>query len=894
LGSRLKIGSDPDSSSDFIDYITPKTLTEVTYYVPDCDPGETPAYQIKASYSDPSGHLEGTLSDSTRSFYQNVRSRVKIECLDESLVSEEQKPKETEIQITFLQKSPYFSRTNENSKKNHDPDKELYWQLYQTSLKEYIFVHSASDKDGTGQFILMLMCLSSHEIFEATPENAATQILKIVERIQKTRSGLVWSFSQLRGAIQQAELLYEYALEKKYSLEKPEQKPAMPSVKNTTTGHRSPILVTDQDSSLPFKSHFNWTEIGKLFKQESRLLSAPVVVSPWQKTEEEMAKSSYAQKNRQRRIRRMRLGYAFFGNRPKEEQDGLDQSVTAVLREIGRLEDLTPSVIELREREVYEVVVQGHDFHKTKGQLDALKEKHATEVFLQETIKIAKKSFKKGRENERKTEPTCWLPGTNFLAIQGPRPPHYHPTRFLHNVVDARISHVVAIGCSLHGDHTAVDGLYESTDFTNYIAPENRDKDGNVVYPANQKSGPITVHYQPVEGAFKTYRLSCSAIDSAPVRSKATVKRKNETKEEKTPDDDFEIDITFLSLPDNQAFDLRSSPQRVREIFWEYHDISLQKLVLVHCRAGEGRTGNFILTQVLFSEIFSKKTVLSFDNPQKLAAKILQTLTRLRIAQPRLVSLENQFVMAIRNAVFLREYALQKKLLLNNHSDEEKDAKKEKEKEDAIAKMVEPLFAMSPPKNHKEILQRLADEIKTESKDLLFFDLMEWRDDKTRLLKERNPIWEWKTPLIDNAEHSLQEAALLAFVEQLKPLNLCQKNEKFIEFQNIFRPLLIHKNQCWDSFFGIKNTTSWRKAIDQIRKNALQQLKDEVKKIEQPVDKLRRLEDARRLPIFNEHRDNVTLMRTTNAVDEIDRLIKEARQEIAASSVTRSPSFNNR
>jgi len=897
LSQNLKTNSYSSPSADCIDYIIPQTVTRVTHYTPDSDPGEKPPYQIEASYSSCNASCDSVIGTRRQLNADNIKSRVKIKVLGNPS-EEKNEEKETEIHITFLDKNAYWLKTDDNSdpniKKLHDDAKKLYWQLYQTSLQEYIFVHCASGVGETGWFVLMLMLLSSHEIFKKSAEDAANEILEIVARIRKNRPALIWTSQQLQVAIKHALLLYTYASEQNYSFEKPTtqlEKPAARRVANIT---RRPPPVADQDPSLPWGWHIlRESPIDTLFREESARLSSMPVTSrqQYQDDHQEKATSVYYQKNRRRQIRRMHWGYSTYLKQPSEKKKALNQSVKEAIKVIDQLQGVEPSTIETYKRELYEVVAQGDDFKKTKDQLDALKEKHAIEV----VINVAKKSFVPGTQCDTPSldsrflnYPVCQLTDTKFFSAPGPQEAK-HVAWLLGDATQVGVHHIVAIGNDLH-DKTCTDKNKRRDFLDDYVAPENQ-RENSTTY-LHLQGYSMTVAYRPIEGALETTDYGRRALDGAPIKSEITV-------------NDHTINLTFLPLADGGAFDLRSSSHRVREIFWEHHEIPSEQSVLVHCKAGYGRTGNFIFTQVLFSEIFSQETIFSLNKPNVLARKILAILSRLRQTQPNLLLAENQFIMAIRNAFFLREYALQKRALQQKQLAEkivtaEPEAKiapvasaPDEKKEESLVEIAKPLFAMSPPKNYNDILRHLTEKIKKESENIKYFDPIECRNKITESLKQKNPGWEWKTPLIDNAEHSIQQATLLAFVEQLSPLTLEKRNEQFIIFQNEFRKDLVHKNKCWDAFFGIKNTGSWIAAMDQMRKDALQKLKDGVQNT--PLaDKLRRLEDARRLSIFNEHRDNVTLRRTTNAVDEIDRLIKEARQEIAASSVTRSPFPNNR
>lgn len=67
-----------------------------------------------------------------------------------------------------------------------------------------------------------------------------------------------------------------------------------------------------------------------------------------------------------------------------------------------------------------------------------------------------------------------------------------------------------------------------------------------------------------------------------------------------------------------------------------------------------------------------------------------------------------------------------------------------------------------------------------------------------------------------------------------------------------------HKHIKWDSFFGNKITRTWNNVIKQIRERALEALTKEVNALDKDnLDtKIKRLTEACKMPLFNEHRNN--------------------------------------
>jgi hypothetical protein len=74
----------------------------------------------------------------------------------------------------------------------------------------------------TGHFILIQLILQlfvRNEIFSTSQDCVARKYLELVDQIRKTRPGLIWGIEQFEMAIHNAFVLYEYAIEKGYTLE---------------------------------------------------------------------------------------------------------------------------------------------------------------------------------------------------------------------------------------------------------------------------------------------------------------------------------------------------------------------------------------------------------------------------------------------------------------------------------------------------------------------------------------------------------------------------------------------------------------------------------------------------------------------------------------------------
>lgn len=148
-----------------------------------------------------------------------------------------------------------------------------------------------------------------------------------------------------------------------------------------------------------------------------------------------------------------------------------------------------------------------------------------------------------------------------------------------------------------------------------------------------------------------------------------------------------------------------------------------------------------------------------------------------------------------------------------------------------------------------------------------------------------------KTIQTFNQEKLIQD---LRMDEKGHPRKVQDRDNMFRAFTQ--KQILYHKHSTIDSIFGIKNTASWRRTMETIRADASRQLEDELKEImntsttylEGIQHQIALLKIYKKLPIFNEHRNNSILFGAfgrTQAVIDMDNAIKrleKKREEHAA------------
>lgn len=91
------------------------------------------------------------------------------------------------------------------------------------------------------------------------------------------------------------------------------------------------------------------------------------------------------------------------------------------------------------------------------------------------------------------------------------------------------------------------------------------------------------------------------------------------------------------------------------QVLWNLYQKYLTQLIVVHCAAGAGRTGQLIL---MFELVKHHKEIDVIKDPVGKAKAILAILDRLRLNRPALVLTTDQLEHAIRGAEALYQYGL--------------------------------------------------------------------------------------------------------------------------------------------------------------------------------------------------------------------------------------------
>ncbi|KTD13345.1 hypothetical protein [Legionella jamestowniensis] len=138
---------------------------------------------------------------------------------------------------------------------------------------------------------------------------------------------------------------------------------------------------------------------------------------------------------------------------------------------------------------------------------------------------------------------------------------------------------------------------------------------------------------------------------------------------------------------------------------------------------------------------------------------------------------------------------------------------------------------------------------------------------------------------IDEGQTKFRKQEILLEEVNKRQFSVEEFNSLYMKIKNI-EALNEHRNPRLDSFFGLKNTTSWRKTLSIFRGLALKALEAEVNCCDNADKQLDMLETAKKLPLFCEHRNNSVFSGAwgrTASVRTIDEAIKEIEEKSSLS-----------
>jgi len=257
---------------------------------------------------------------------------------------------------------------------------------------------------------------------------------------------------------------------------------------------------------------------------------------------------------------------------------------------------------------------------------------------------------------------------TNFIAAAGPKSPRiidffkntvFHPTLDIHEII--------AIGSTLGSQYSNRRDL----DFCDYMISMYPDSDFNFF---TNDSEQIDITIDKCTGKYQRPEFSSRCFPESIIKSELTIRLdKTEGSESKDTDKPQikKINVTLLPIPDGGSIKLAEmkSNDPYYEVLWNLYQKYLTQLIVVHCAAGVGRTGQLMLT---FELVKHHEEIAAIKDIDLKAKTILDILNRLRLNRPALVFTSTQLEHAIRSADALYQYGLKNgKFLTDKITDQE-------------------------------------------------------------------------------------------------------------------------------------------------------------------------------------------------------------------------------
>lgn len=245
------------------------------------------------------------------------------------------------------------------------------------------------------------------------------------------------------------------------------------------------------------------------------------------------------------------------------------------------------------------------------------------------------------------------IAGTNFIAAAGPKPTKiidFFKNTVFHPTLD--IQEIIAIGSILGGQYSDRRDL----DFCDYMVGMY-DSDFNFF---SNDSEQIDIAIDKCKGQYRRPEFSSTCFPESIIESQLTVTfDKTETLESKDAikPQKKKINVTLLPIADGRSIKLTEikSNDSYYQVLWNLYQKYITQLIVVHCAAGAGRTGQLIL---MFELVKHHEEIDVIKDPVAKAKAILAILDRLRLNRPALVLTEGQLEHAIRGAEALYQYGL--------------------------------------------------------------------------------------------------------------------------------------------------------------------------------------------------------------------------------------------
>lgn len=315
----------------------------------------------------------------------------------------------------------------------------------------------------------------------------------------------------------------------------------------------------------------------------------------------------------------------------------------------------------------FETGVSRNNAFVEKVRKDEVLQKEIRSYHLQCYVPIAS-SFQY-KDDDFPSYPANKIPDSQLIAAVGPSKGQV--ARLFQNTVFNKthpVKEIISLGYSLSNSSN----MEKQCDFYEYFSVANTQEE---FYSRSPEASNSDVVYRVIStditGKMVSSQKDPSYFPEDIIVSTLTI-MDSDTNNEKGQPAIKSLHVTLYPIQDSGWIDLNDkiSPhsfdksilpaEKRKKILWDLFKKSLTEPVLIHCKAGLGRTGHLVLTFELLKHYHE---ITQSHNPQLIANEILKVLDRIRLARPGLVSSIEQFTYAIRNADSLYRFALEMKYI---------------------------------------------------------------------------------------------------------------------------------------------------------------------------------------------------------------------------------------
>ncbi|MCE3043784.1 protein-tyrosine phosphatase family protein [Legionella sp. 16cNR16C] len=265
---------------------------------------------------------------------------------------------------------------------------------------------------------------------------------------------------------------------------------------------------------------------------------------------------------------------------------------------------------------------------------------------IKEVVLRVKESFREPNRFQKSTPVSSEriaIPGTKLFTSAGPQRDTLD--NFIANNIypsENPVKKIIALGVTFSSDK------HHFPDFADYCFT-----DGDRSFALAGKNYRFTVTRKSGEAEFKTNRVCPSTIAYSTLSFPQT--DNSEAKD---------VDVVLIPISDGGSLNLancwHSHPvldgEVLKKAIWEIYEDSLINNTVIHCSAGRGRTGYFLMSLML---LMNYDTVFASENVADITSEVMKIYKMLREISPLYMLRDNQLGNAVCTSYLAHQYGME-------------------------------------------------------------------------------------------------------------------------------------------------------------------------------------------------------------------------------------------